>query len=272
VGPKPEQAGTRNKKVRRDGEARNLSQQQREEHKTVMVIIRQIEEMEYKEQAVKDGAWSSGLEGRAGHGTGKVGEKPRFCDACGTGWGEVAEKGPHGEGGGAGGEKLKDKRQKETKHKQEGFQGKGKGEPVEMNRRRPLSEGAGTAGKAQRGEGVDGTVAGGGAVKKGRAKYQHNHIRSQCKECGGASICEHNRIRSRCKQCGGASICEHHRRRSDCKECGGSGICEHNRQRSRCKQCGGSGICEHNRRRSECKQYGGSSICEHNRERSKCKD
>ena len=33
----------------------------------------------------------------------------------------------HTEGGGAGGELLKDKRQKEAKHKQEGVQGKGKG-------------------------------------------------------------------------------------------------------------------------------------------------
>ena len=54
----------------------------------------------------------------------------------------------HNEGGGAGGEMHKDKRQKETKHKQEGLQGKGKGEPVEK-RKHPLSEGAGTAGKAQ---------------------------------------------------------------------------------------------------------------------------
>ena len=38
VGPKPEQAGTSNKKLRRDGEARNLSQQQREERQTVMTI------------------------------------------------------------------------------------------------------------------------------------------------------------------------------------------------------------------------------------------
>jgi hypothetical protein len=71
AGPKPEQAGTRNKKLRRDGEARNLSQQQREERQAVMTIIRQIEEMEYKEQASKAGAWSTGL----GYGSGKVGER-----------------------------------------------------------------------------------------------------------------------------------------------------------------------------------------------------
>ncbi len=78
----------------------------------------------------------------------KVGDKRRFGDACDTGWGEAAEEGPHGEGGGEGGEKLKDKRQKETKHKREEFQDKGKGEAVEK-RKRPLSEGAGTARKTQ---------------------------------------------------------------------------------------------------------------------------
>ena len=57
-GPKREQAGTKNKKLRRDGDARNLSQQRREERKTV-AIIRQTEEMEYEEQAAKAGAWSA---------------------------------------------------------------------------------------------------------------------------------------------------------------------------------------------------------------------
>jgi hypothetical protein len=53
AGPKPEETVTRNKKLRRDGEARNLSQQRREECKTVKSIIRQTEEMEYEEQAAK---------------------------------------------------------------------------------------------------------------------------------------------------------------------------------------------------------------------------
>ena len=121
---------------------------QREERPTVMTIIRQIEGMEYKEQAAKTGVWSTGLEVRVGHASGKVGEKRRFRDACDTGWGEAVEEGPRGEGGGEGGEKLKDKRQKETKHKREEFQDKGKGEAVEK-RKRPLSEGSGAAGKTQ---------------------------------------------------------------------------------------------------------------------------
>ena len=44
-------------------------------------------------------------------------------------------------------------------------------------------------------------------------------IRSQCKECGGASICPHKRQRSRCKECRGSVICQHQRRRSTGKEC-----------------------------------------------------
>jgi hypothetical protein len=115
-----------------------------------MAIIRQIEEMEYKEQAAKAGACSTGLGGRVGHGSGKVGEKRPFRDACDTGWGEAAEEGPHGEGAGAEGEKRQYKRQKETKHKQEGFQGKGKEEVVET-RKGPWSEGADSTRNAQRG-------------------------------------------------------------------------------------------------------------------------
>jgi len=67
--------------------------------------------------------------------------------------------------------------------------------------------------------------------RRGRKKSQHNRQRSQCQDCGGASICQHNRIRSRCNDFGGASICQHNRQRGQCKDCGGTSICEHNRQR-----------------------------------------
>ena len=33
----------------------------------------------------------------------------------------------------------------------------------------------------------------------------HGRRQSQCKECGGASICDHGRQRSQCKECGGQS-------------------------------------------------------------------
>ncbi len=99
-----------------NGEARNLSQQQQEERQTVMAIIRQIEAMEYKEQAAKAGAWSTGLEGRVGHGSGKVGEKRRFRDVFDTGWVEAAEEGPRGEGG----EKLKQRQEAERDQTQAG--------------------------------------------------------------------------------------------------------------------------------------------------------
>ena len=58
--------------------------------------------------------------------------------------------------------------------------------------------------------------------------------RSNCKVC---RACPHGRKRSECKECGGASICEHGRRRDRCKECGGKGICEHGRHRHRCNEC-----------------------------------
>jgi hypothetical protein len=94
--------------------------------------------------------------------------------------------------------------------------------------------------------------------------------RSQCKECGGAGICEHRRqrtanarsaaahpsastgggvayARSAAAQLSastGGSVTTH-----QCKQCGGAGICEHRRQRSLhvCKECGGAGFCEHGR-------------------------
>ena len=41
----------------------------------------------------------------------------------------------------------------------------------------------------------------GSAHKKARSRCPHQRIRSQCKECGGASICQHQRRRSECKEC-----------------------------------------------------------------------
>ncbi len=41
------------------------------EERKIVVIIRQMEEMEYKEQAAKAGVWSTGLEGRLGLEVGK---------------------------------------------------------------------------------------------------------------------------------------------------------------------------------------------------------
>ena len=68
-------------------------------------------------------------------------------------------------------------------------------------------------------------------------KCEHNRRKTQCIECGGASICEHNRRKSQCKECKGGSICEHNRQKSHCIECKGSSICEHGRIKSQCKVC-----------------------------------
>jgi hypothetical protein len=56
AGPNPEQAGTRNKKLRRNGEARNLSPL--EERKTVWPSYGRSGRWRYEEQTGKAGAWS----------------------------------------------------------------------------------------------------------------------------------------------------------------------------------------------------------------------
>ena len=48
---------------------------------------------------------------------------------------------------------------------------------------------------------------------KGPCEHGVKH-RSKCKVCGA---CPHGRERSQCKECGGASICEHGRRRSSAR-------------------------------------------------------
>ena len=80
AGPKWLAEMQRNKKLRKDGEARNLSREERK----MMVIMRQIEEMEQKQKANNragaPGPRSTHLEGRVGHGS----EKRRESDACDT--------------------------------------------------------------------------------------------------------------------------------------------------------------------------------------------
>ena len=64
-----------------------------------------------------------------------MGEKRRFREACDT----VEGQQTHGEGGGAGDEKLEKKIKKEAKHKHDGFEGKENEEAVKK-RKRPLTE------------------------------------------------------------------------------------------------------------------------------------
>jgi hypothetical protein len=208
-------------------------------------IMRQIEETEQKEKAVKAGPCSTQLEGSVGNVNEKVGEKRRFREACDAVAGEAAGQGLRGERDGARGEKLENKRKKEAKHKQSSLKGKGKEEAVQK-RKRPSSKEVNEAQNRQHEEGVGSSRTGSEDAKKKRAKCPHNRMRSQCWQCEGSSTCEHRRIFRLCKQCHGLGICEHNRQRSQCKQCVGSSICGHNRQRSGCKQCGGASICEHN--------------------------
>jgi hypothetical protein len=75
------------------------------------IMRRQSEEREQSEKAVKAGPCQAQLEGRVGRGNEKVCGKRRFRDACDAG-GEGTGQGLRGEGGGAGGERLENKRQK----------------------------------------------------------------------------------------------------------------------------------------------------------------
>ncbi len=102
AGPKLDQR-QRNKKLKRDGEARNLSREER----MMTAIMRQIEEMEEKEKAVTETRpYSTQLEGSVGNVNEKVGKKRCFRRACDAVAGETAGQGLLGEGGGAGGENL----------------------------------------------------------------------------------------------------------------------------------------------------------------------
>ena len=161
VGPKLDQTERkRNKKLRRDGEARKLSREERK----MTAIMRQIEEMEQKEKAVKAGPCSTQLEGSVGNVNEKVGEKRRFREAGDAVAGEAAGQGLRVEGGDVGGEKLENKRKKEAKHKQGSFEGKGKEEAVEK-RKRPLFEEGSETQKQQHGEGVESSGASGEDAK-----------------------------------------------------------------------------------------------------------
>ena len=65
----------------------------------------------------------------------------------------------------------------------------------------------------------------------------HNKRKSNCKECGGNSLCQHFIIKFECKLCNGSQICLHNKRRRYCKECNGNGLCEHLLQKNKCKYC-----------------------------------
>ena len=83
-------------------------------------------------------------------------------------------------------------------------------------------------------------------------------------------------MRSQYKDCGGASICEHGRRRSQYKEYGGSHVRAWQEevavQSARCKECGGASVCKYNRQKSTCKECGVASFCEHDKYKSKCSE
>jgi len=100
-----------NKNLRHDGEARNLSREERK----MLAIMRQIQEMEHTEKVVKPRTGTE-LEDRVWrHGNAHVGEKRGPGDTCYAGGGASAAQGPCGHAGGVRGEPLKKKRKKGAK-------------------------------------------------------------------------------------------------------------------------------------------------------------
>jgi hypothetical protein len=171
AGPKLDQAErNRNKELKRDGEDRNLSRVER----NMTAIMRDIEEMEQKE---KGGPCFTQLEGSVRRGNQKVGENRCFRDACDSG-GEGTGQGLRGEGGGSGGEKLDNKRNKKARHKQGSFEGKGKEKAVEKRKRPLYEEGDEAQKQLHEEEEVGGDWASGEDAKKKLAKCPHNRRKS----------------------------------------------------------------------------------------------
>ena len=79
-----------------------LDQAERQRNKK-LTTMRQVEEMEQKEKAVKAGPCFTQLEGSIGNVNETVGEKRSFREACDAVAGEAAGQRLRGEGGGAGG-------------------------------------------------------------------------------------------------------------------------------------------------------------------------
>jgi hypothetical protein len=106
----------------------------------------------------------------------------------------------------------------------------------------------------------------------GKSICEHKRQKSVCKDCKGVSLCCHQRQKSVCKDCKGVSICIHNIKKIRCRECKGSSICIHDKQKQICKECGGISICEHNKQKHQCIECGGKSICEHGRRKTQCKE
>ena len=59
--------------------------------------------------------------------------------------------------------------------------------------------------------------------------HKRNQLEGKNNNNSKSSPCEHGRRRSNCKDCGGSSICV--RQKQNCPDCGGSSICVHRRQK-----------------------------------------
>ena len=158
---------------------------------------------------------------RADAGSGRSGNKgkePAWAEAGSEAWGEGAATSA-GAGAVGGGSKRKGRVDKSPARVGRGSLGgkRSRGESgggpsmhsggAGSSRAAEEQSGEGSSKRAAPDGGEEGRSGGGKRARLGQSKKcEHNRQRSQCKECGGASICQHARRRSECKECGGASI------------------------------------------------------------------
>ena len=195
----------RNKKLRWDGEARNLSREERK----MTAIKWQIEEMEQTEKAEKLGQENgSGVETRN--------------------WDKRTEEVKHKQGS------FEDKGKEEAVEKR-------KRPLTEEDNEAQKQQHEGVDGSRASSEPLGGESASSAHTTAKRPMFPMRgikHVRASPKHKTGQTMqwTRHLGAHPHKKQCGDSSICEHNRQRSGFNECGGASIYEHNRIKGGCNQ------------------------------------
>ncbi len=108
-------------------------------------------------------------------------------------------------------------------------------------------------------------------LKKNREKGKQYLKNGKVRIWNGRELyCEHKKRPSQCRKCGGVSLCIHEVQKHFCKLCNGSYMCVHGKETRRCKDCGGRDLCQHGIPKHICKKCEGGAICEHKKIRRTC--
>ena len=76
-------------------------------------------------------------------------------------------------------------------------------------------------------------------LKKNREKGKQYLKNGKVRIWNGRELyCEHKKRPSQCRKCGGVSLCIHSVQKHFCKLCNGSYMCVHGKETRRCKDCG----------------------------------